>query len=292
MIISDYITELASRLQQAGLSYGHGTDNAEGDAWYLVLCSLNINFDCDESVLQRQLTHQEVALLDARAEKRIDKNIPVAYLVQSAWFAGHRFKIDDRVLIPRSPMAELILNRFEPLLKAEPASILDLCTGSGCIGIACAMEFPGAKVDLVDISGEALQLAQENIDIYSLQQRVQTMESDLFAEIKQSYDLIVCNPPYVSAQEIAGLPAEYHHEPVLGLLSADEGPAVPLKVLRQAGEYLQEDGILLMEVGYSHHALSERLPGVPLLWMGFDNGGEGVFMLTRSQLLKYRDNFI
>ena len=292
MRIAEYISEIEQRLLRADLSYGHGTDNPMDEAWYLVLGSLNIDFDCDESELQRQLEAKELALLESRVRRRIEEKLPVAYLVGEAWFAGIKFKIDSRALIPRSPIAELIANGFQPLIKAEPERLLDLCTGSGCIGIASALKFTSVVVDLADISREALLLAQENIDRYSLGNRVRIIETDLFSNLEQSYDLILCNPPYVSREEIVELPQEYHHEPVSGLLSEQNGLEIPLQILQQAADYLQKDGVLIMEVGYSHQALCERLPLVPFMWLEFEQGGEGVFMLSRSQLLKYRDSFI
>ena len=292
MRIAEYITEIEQRFLRADLSYGHGTDNPADDAWYLVLGSLNIGFDCDELELQRQLEPQELTLLEERVSQRVAEKVPVAYLVGEAWFAGLQFKIDSRALIPRSPIAELIINRFQPLLKSEPKRLLDLCTGSGCIGIACALEFTSAAVDLADISSDALLLAQENIDRHAVGNRVRIVESDLFSNLEQSYDLIVCNPPYVSREEIRELPQEYHHEPVTGLLSEHNGLEIPLLILQQAADYLQKEGVLIMEVGYSHLALCEKLPHVPFMWLEFEQGGEGVFVLSRSQLLKYRDSFI
>jgi len=211
----------------------------------------------------------------------------VAYLVGEAWFCGLPFKVDERVLIPRSPIAELINNRFEPLLVREPLRILDLCTGSGCIGIACALAFEDARVDLSDISADALQLARENVIRHGLQERVQVLESDLLQSLQGPYDLIVTNPPYVSRQEIDDLPAEYRHEPELGLLSFDDGLDIPLRILREAAAHLSEDGLLVLEVGYSREALTARLPEVPLLWLEFGQGGDGVCALTAGQLRQY-----
>jgi len=291
MRIAEYITDIEQRFLRADLSYGHGTDNPADEAWYLVLGSLNICFDCDGLELQRQLEPQELALLEARVSQRVEEKVPVAYLVGEAWFAGLRFKIDNRALIPRSPIAELIINRFQSVVKSEPKRFLDLCTGSGCIGIASALQFTSAAVDLADNSSDALLLAQENIDRHALSNRVRIVESNLFSNLQQSYDLIVCNPPYVSLEEIGALPKEYHHEPVTGLLSENNGLDIPLQILQQAADYLQKEGVLIMEVGYSHLALSERLPQVPFMWLDFEQGGEGVFVLSRSQLLKYRDSF-
>src|SRR5690606_13925517 len=258
---------LAQRFEEAGLFFGHGTGDPWDEAVYLTFAALGISFDEDDSVMERWLQSQEVAHVEALARRRIEERIPVAYLVGEAWFCGLPFKVDERVLIPRSPIAELINNRFEPLLAAEPQRILDLCTGSGCIGIACALAFEDARVDLSDISRDALQLARENVLRHGLQERVRVLESDLLRSVQGPYDLIVSNPPYVSRQEIDELPAEYHHEPELGLLSQDDGLDIPLRILREAAAHLSEDGLLVLEVGYSRAALTDRLPGVPLLWL-------------------------
>src|SRR5690606_16979055 len=239
--LGPWLDALAQRFDQADLFFGHGTGDPWDEAVYLTFAALGISFDEDDSVMERWLQSQEVAHVEALARRRIEERIPVAYLVGEAWFCGLPFKVDERVLIPRSPIAELINNRFEPLLAAEPQRILDLCTGSGCIGIACALAFEDARVDLSDISRDALQLARENVLRHGLQERVRVLESDLLRSVQGPYDLIVSNPPYVSRQEIDELPAEYHHEPELGLLSQDDGLDIPLRILREAAAHLSED---------------------------------------------------
>jgi len=295
-LLKNFLATVADRFEKAGLFYGHGTDNAWDEAVYLVFSALGIDFAADDTVLSRILQDEEVEQLQRLVDRRIDERIPVAYLVGEAWFAGLPFKVDERVLIPRSPMAELVLQGFATLLPHYPDRILDLCTGSGCIGIACALRFADARVDLADISASALALAQENLTRYELEQRVQCLQSDLFASIADRksgnrYDLIVCNPPYVSREEVDELPAEYRCEPELGLLSADNGLALPLQILQQAADYLSDDGVLILEVGYSHEVLAQRLPEVPLMWLEFVCGGEGVLVLTRAQLLASREHF-
>ena len=224
--------------------------------------------------------------------RRIEQRTPVAYLVGEAWFAGLPFNVDERVLVPRSPIAELIQNEFQPMLDAPPRRALDLCTGSGCIGIATALAFPDCQVDLADISQDALAVADSNIRRHGVEGRVRVIQSDLFQGLADEgvrYDLIVSNPPYVSAEEVAELPAEYHQEPALGLLSEDDGLAIPLQILRQAPDFLSEQGVLILELGYSWSVLAERYPQLPVTWLEFDNGGEGVLAIDRASLIRAMD---
>ncbi len=284
MELLEYIEELAQGFEEAGLSFSHGTATAYDEAVYLVYGSLELDFSKDATELNRPLNEEELSLLDQRAEKRIENGIPVAYLVGKAWFAGYEFLCDDRALVPRSPIAELIGNHFAGLLTREPETVLDICCGGGCIGLATALEFPTARVDLADVSAEALALARENITLHELESRVTLIESDLFAGIEKRYDLILCNPPYVSEVEYQALPEEFKREPELGLVSDDDGLEIPLKILDKAGEYLNDDSLLIMEVGFSAAALQERLPKTPFLWLEFEQGGEGVFALSADQL--------
>lgn len=291
MTVGEYIQQLALLFEQAALCYGHGTDNAFDESVYLVYACLGLDFDDVDASSGRELSGDDLALLEHMVQRRIDQREPVAYITGQAWFAGHRFHADRRALIPRSPIAELIANRFEPLLPRTPGRILDLCAGGGCIGIATALEFTTAEVVLADISAEALELATQNIELHQLQGRVKSVQSDLFGSIEGKFDLILCNPPYVSQAEIDELPTEYTLEPVLGLFSAEEGLQIPLEILRQAANYLADEGVLIMEVGFSHDLLAQRLHEVPLLWLQFENGGEGVFALTTSQLRQYQRCF-
>lgn len=291
MQIRAYINTLAQRMNAAQLSFAHGTSTAYDDAVYLVYCTLDIPFTEAVESLDGELDEQSLDKLEELARQRIEEHVPVAYLVGKAWFAGHEFYCDRRALIPRSPVAELIANNFQPMLRQAPRMVLDLCAGSGCIGIACAHAFPGSRVMLADISADCIALAERNIHLHELAECVQTRQSDLFAEISEQFDLIVSNPPYVGLDEVSSLPAEFQHEPQLGLLSEEQGLAIPLAILRSAADYLTEDGLLVMEVGYSAARLQERLAGVPLLWLEFEEGGEGVFALARRQLLQYSDCF-
>lgn len=292
MNVLQCVEQLAARFEQADLFYGHGTDNAWDEAIYLVFTVLGIAFEQEpEEGDNPTLETQEISDADlknvlALAEQRIQMRLPIAYLVNQAWFAGLPFYVDERVLVPRSPIAELILSQYEPLLASAPNRVLDLCTGSGCIGIATALAFPSSQVDLADISVDALAVAQRNIEQHGLTDRVRAIQSDLFGELQGTYDLIVSNPPYVSADEVAGLPAEYHHEPALGLVSEDDGLAIPLQILREAPTFLSEHGMLVLEVGYSWELLAQRYPDLPVLWLDFDSGGEGVFAISREALIR------
>ena len=288
--VGQYVERTGAVFDEAELFYGHGTDNGYDEAVYLVFASLNIPFD-DPTAYARELSPQECQLLDSRVEARISKRTPVAYLVGQAWFGGLRFIADARALIPRSSLAEFIAGGCAPFVAMPPSRILDLCCGGGCIGLFAAHQFPEAKVDLADLSDDALALAQENVALHNAAARVTTLQSDLFAALDGCYDLILSNPPYVPLDEVLDLPTEYRHEPALGLVSEDDGLAIPLKILREAPDYLTEDGVLVMEVGYSHEQLSQRLIEVPLLWLEFANGGEGVFAITRDELLRYREQF-
>ena len=289
--VGDYLQKLESRLMAANVFFGHGTDNAADEALYLVFCTLGLDFNCPVSVYNRVLNRQEICKLDSFSDRRIDERMPVAYLVGKAWFAGYVFYVNQDCLIPRSPIAELIAGQFATICPSPPTLVLDLCCGSGCIGIAAALEIPCLQVDLADISAPALQLAEQNIAHHKLAARVKVIGSDLFQCIESSYQLILTNPPYVSQTELDQLPTEYSWEPVLGLLSEQNGLDLPLRILRQVADYLTENGVLIMEVGHSADALQERLPEVPFLWLDFASGGAGVFVLTRPQLLKYKEYF-
>ena len=290
MTIEDYMEEVALKLDAAGLCYGHGTDNPSDEAFYLVYGCLGIDFT-DVGAGQRVLDAQQLESLEALLKSRIDERVPTAYLLGRAWFAGYEFFCDDRALVPRSPTAELIVGEFQPLLQDRPSRVLDLCTGGGSIGIAMALQWPDCQIDLVDISADALELAKKNIALHGLEARVNCIESDLFVNVSGRYDLIVANPPYVPLQEFEDLPDEFGHEPTLGLLSADEGLQIPLQILRDSVDHLRAGGLLVMEVGYSHFQLAERLRQVPLLWLDFEHGGEGVLALTSGQLQQYREQF-
>lgn len=291
--VRDFIRWAVSRLEESGAHYGHGTDNPWDEATSLVLHALHLPWDINPEVLNAQLTRSEKKHVLQLIEQRVDQRIPGAYLTGEAWFAGLPFFVDERVLVPRSPIAELIEAGFEPWKSTgDIHSALDLCTGSGCIGIAIAMLSPELTVDLADISAEALAVANKNIQRHEVSDRVQTFEGDLFAPLGgRSYDLIVSNPPYVDAADFAGMPDEFQHEPDLGLEAGKDGLDVVRRILCDASEYLKPGGILIVEVGNSETALVEEYPEVPFFWFEFERGGHGVFMLSAEQLAEHRETF-
>ena len=284
--IQDFIRWGASRFNEAGLHFGHGTDNALDEAAWLVLYALSMPADLPEAYYRSRLTSIEKEAVMRLLDERIQSRKPAAYLTGEAWFCGLSFKINESVLVPRSPIAELIQDSFSPWLDGvEVARVLDLCSGSGCIGIACAYAFPDAQVDLSDISSNAVDVAKENIHQHDMLGRVSAIESDLFAKIPDNtYDLIVTNPPYVGSKELAALPDEYHQEPALGLAAGEEGLDVVRRILAGAGRYLTSEGLLIVEVGNSQIAVEKTWPEVPFTWLDFDNGGHGVFLLTAAEL--------
>ena len=280
---ADCVNLVAEELSSHDLFYGHGTDNPGAEAQWLVISVLTAA-GIEKITGETRVSEQQLASIHALLKRRIEEKIPMAYLLNEAWFAGECYFVDERVLVPRSPLAELINNRFEPLLNTPPVTILDLCCGSGCIGLASALAFPGSQVMLADISEQALAVAEINIQRFGLGDRVSTCQSDLFDSIDQSFDLIIANPPYVSEAEFQQLPAEYHAEPALGLVSDQEGLDIPLKILAQSADHLGAKGSLILETGYSWPALQQALPSLPFIWLEFEYGGEGVCCLTAEQL--------
>jgi len=285
--VQDWLRFGASQFEKAELTYGHGQDDPWMEAGVLLLDVLHLTPDYLPDILKTKLLPTERAALIELYEKRIFERIPAAYLIKKAWFAGMDFYVDERVLVPRSPLAEWIERSFEPFLEpGQVLRILDLCTGSACIACACAQYFPDAQVDAVDISVDALTVAKKNVERHGLGDRVRLIQSDLFAALteKNCYDLIISNPPYVADTVVAGLPKEYQHEPSLGLAAGQEGLDFALPILDHAAEYLTPEGVLVVEVGYSNAALEEARPDLPFLWLDFERGGEGVFLLTADQL--------
>lgn len=291
--IRDFVRWGASRFNEAGLFFGHGTDNALDESLALVLHALHLDHSLPADYLDARLTKAERAAVAALLELRFTTRKPAAYLTGHARFAGLDFQVTEDVLVPRSPIAELIHDGFAPWLDADQVgSVLDLCTGSGCIGIACAYAFPEARVDLTDISPAALAVARDNIAAHELDDRVEAIQADVWDGLPAGqYDLIVSNPPYVDAEDMAELPVEYQHEPALGLAAGEDGLDVVSRILAGAADRLNPDGILVVEVGRSAGHLMARYPGVPFLWLEFEHGGGGVFLLTADQLDEHRDRF-
>lgn len=284
----DFIRYGASRFSAAGLTFGHSYDNALDEATQLVLHALHLPHDLSPVYGQSRLTEREKGEILDLFRRRIDERIPAAYLTGEAWFAGLSFKSDPRALVPRSPIAELIESGFEPWLGGrEVTRALDICTGSGCIAIAMAHYNPDWQVDGVDISDEALTLAEEN-KVRLLADNVRLLKSDLFSAVAgEKYELIVTNPPYVTHDETDALPPEYAHEPELGLRAGDDGLDLALRILRDAPDHLAEDGLLIGEVGEAEHALSALLPELPLAWIEFKVGQMGIFVAERADLVAH-----
>jgi ribosomal protein L3 glutamine methyltransferase len=291
--LRDIIHFGASAFDTASLYYGHGTDNALDEAAGLAFFALKETPDYSDEKLDSDLSKDEIATVNDLFQKRIQSRQPAAYLTHEAWFAGLPFYVNEDVLVPRSPIAELIEDQFQPWVAPEKINrILDLCTGSGCIAIACAMAFPNAEVDAADISKAALDVAEKNKVKHQLENRLHIIESDLFNNLKERrYDLIVSNPPYVDAEDMANLPDEYRHEPELGLIAGDTGLDLVIPMLRDAKDHLNPNGVLIIEVGNSEHALAERFPDVPFMWLSFEYGGEGVFMLDAKDVEKHHKTF-
>jgi len=284
--VVDLVRWGASRFTRAGLHFGHGTDNAVDEALLLVAHELGLSMPLPPEFFPARLAPVEKERVIKLLERRVVERRPAAYLIGEAWFAGLSFAVDERVLVPRSPIAELVEARFEPWIDPDRIlRVLDLCTGSGCIGIACAHYLPHARVDLTDISEDALAVADTNIRRHHLEGRVRGIRSDVYEALDEGlYDVIVSNPPYVARQEFELLPEEYLHEPEIGLLAADDGLAVVKRIVEGAASRLRPGGILVVEVGSSELAAAEAFPSLPLSWLEFERGGAGVFLLTREEL--------
>lgn len=291
--VGDCLTWAEKQLAEADVYLGHGTDSFHDEAVALLLHVLDKPWDVDPAIVEETMDPPLRDRLMVLIQRRINDRIPAAYLTGRAWFCGLEFIVDERVLIPRSPVAELIAQQFAPWIAEDEVSrVLDLCTGGGCIAIACAHAFEQADIDACDIDAEALAVCQLNIDNYKLNERVHPRQGDGLAAAHGLYDIIVCNPPYVDAQDMQALPEEYRHEPELALASGSDGLDFTRKLLADAADYLTEHGILVVEVGNSMEAVEELWPNVPFVWVEFTYGGHGVFLLTREQLIENRDVFV
>ena len=291
--IRDFIRFTVSCLRSADVHVGHGTEDHFAEATALIMQSLSLQWSADAEILDAKLLRSEKQAIVDLIDKRINERTPLGYLLNLSYFCGHPFYVDERVLIPRSPIAELIEDRFAPWLENEPQRILDLCTGSGCIAIAMAYVFPDAIIDAADISLDALSVAAVNVEHHQVAaENVNLIESDLFSKLpNQRYDLIVSNPPYVDAEDMADLPEEYQREPELALAAGVDGLDIVRKMLAEAADFLTEDGLLVVEVGNSEWALAQSFPEVEFDWVEFKRGGSGVFVLTAQQCRFYQQMF-
>ena len=289
--LRDWLRWAVTRFGEAKLAFGHGTTNAYDEAAYLLLHALHLPLERLDPFLDARLTHAERQQLAQLLQRRIDQRVPAAYLTREAWLGDFRFYVDERVLIPRSFIAELLPDGLAAYLgdAAQVASVLDLCTGSGCLAILLAHAFPAADVDAVDISSEALAVAQRNVSDYGLADRINLLRSDLFANLPdKNYDLIVSNPPYVTGTAMDELPAEYRHEPALALAGGDDGLDAVRTIMREAPRFLAPGGLLVVEIGHNRDAVEVAWPRTPFVWLDTGSSADSVFLLTREDVVAAR----
>src|SRR3954468_627720 len=284
--VRDWLHVTVARFKRSGLHFGHGSSNAHDEAVYLLLHTLHLPLDELDSVLDRPLSRDEIQKLEHIVRRRADERIPAAYLTREAWLGEYRFHVDERAIVPRSYIAELLLDGLHPWVGDVQtiSSALDLCTGSGCLALLLALVFPNARVDATDLSADALAVAELNIAEYELRDRVHLTRGDLFAGLAGRYDLIIANPPYVNEDAMARLPAEYRAEPVMALAGGQDGLQLVRRVLAEAPRYLTERGLLIMEIGHNREALEQSFPALPFTWLETSGGDGLVFLLSAEEL--------
>lgn len=288
LTLRDLLRYAVTRFSAAKLSFGHGTDNAWDEAVYLTLHTLHLPPDTLEPFLDARILPSERERVLGVIDRRVQERVPAAYLTQEAWLRGHRFYVDKRVIVPRSPIAELLESGLSPWVDHpdDVSRALDMCTGSGCLAILAALAFPYAQVDAVDTSDDALAVARRNVEDYGLQERLTLHRSDLFSALpKAAYDVIVCNPPYVNANSMDALPAEFRHEPSLALAGGTDGMDLVRRILAAAPDYLTERGVLVLEIGHEHAHFAAAFPGLEPVWLETEAQGDPILLLTREQLL-------
>jgi ribosomal protein L3 glutamine methyltransferase len=285
--IRDWLRFTVSQFEESGIFFGHGADNSYDEAVWLILSALHLPHDTLDNFLDAVITESERKHLAHLIEQRITKRTPTAYLVREAWLRGYKFYVDERVIVPRSFIAELLEDGLQPWIEYPELvnSAVDICTGSGCLGVLLADAFPDAQIDVVDISPDAIAVANINIANYGLQERISAIESDMFTALAgKQYDVMISNPPYVDAPSMAQLPAEYRNEPQIALGSGDAGLDHTHTILREAAHYLNDNGILVVEIGHNRDALLEAYPDLPFTWLETSSGNQFVFLLTKEQL--------
>ena len=287
LTIRDWLRYSVSRFEEAGIFFGHGTDNAYDESVWLIMSALHLPMDTLENFFDARITPAEAKHLAQLIERRVTERTPTAYLLREAWLKGFKFYVDERVIVPRSFIAELLENGLHPWIEYQEMveSAADICTGSGCLGVLLAHTFPNAAVDVVDISPDAIAVANINIKNYGLEEQVTPIESDMFTALAgKTYDLIISNPPYVDAPSMAILPQEYRNEPQIALGSGNDGLDHTHSLLHEAGKHLNAGGLLIVEIGHNRDALLAAYPDMPFTWLEVDSGNEFVFMLTKEQL--------
>lgn len=285
--LRDLLRYAISRFHENELAFGHGSDNAWDEAVYLLLHSLHLPLDRLEPFLDARVLPEEKERFLQLVQQRTVQRIPAAYLTGEAWLQGHRFLVDSRVIVPRSPISELLSEGLAPWVSDpdEVQNVLDLCTGSGCLAILAALSFHNAEVDAVDISEQALEVARKNIDLYGLDGRVTPYRSDLFERLPESeYDIIICNPPYVNSDSMQALPQEYRHEPDLALAGGDDGMEIVSRILRDAPRFLKPEGMLVLEIGHEYENFVQAFPDLEPVWLSTENSSDHILLLTREQL--------